>query len=723
MKKQSTLSIGLFLVLAACTQSDPDNSSDSAMPKAPEAKKIAETLVMHGDTRIDNYFWMRLSDAQKEADTPDAQTKDVIDYLEAENAYTKEMLADTDSLQEKLFQEIVGRIKQDDESVPVKVDGYWYYSRYQEGKEYPYYCRKKESLEAEEEIMLDGPAMGEPHAYFAIGGYSVSTNNQLLVFGVDTVSRRQYTLRFKNLETGELLSDEIPETTGGATWANDNKTVFYTKKDPVTLRSFQIYRHELGTDVSQDVLVYQEDDETFNVGIGKTKSKDYLLIASSSTMSDEWRFLDANTPGGEWQVIQPRERGLEYSVSQFESDFYIVNNQDAQNFKLSKAPIGNPGKAQWQDVIPHRADVLLEGITIFRDFLVVDERNNGLTKLRVMPWNDGEEHYIEFQDPAYTAYTSGNPEFNTQVLRFGYSSLTTPNSTYDYDMVSKERTLLKQQEVMDPSFDPANYTSERIMVPARDGVEVPVSIVYRKDLDRSKPNNTLLYGYGSYGNSIDAYFSSTRLSMLDRGFIFAIAHIRGGQEMGRQWYEDGKLLKKKNTFTDFIDCGDYLINQGYTTPDHLFAMGGSAGGLLMGAIINMRPEMWKGVVAAVPFVDVVSTMLDESIPLTTGEFDEWGNPKDEQHYHYIKSYSPYDNIEAKAYPNMLVTTGYWDSQVQYWEPAKWVAKLREMKTDDNVLLLHTNLEAGHGGASGRFRRFRETAMEYAFMFKLAGITE
>lgn len=678
---------------------------------------------MHGDTRIDNYFWMRLSDAQKEADTPDAQTKDVIDYLEAENAYTKEMLADTDSLQEKLFQEIVGRIKQDDESVPVKVDGYWYYSRYQEGKEYPYYCRKKESLEAEEEIMLDGPAMGEPHAYFAIGGYSVSTNNQLLVFGIDTVSRRQYTLRFKNLETGEMLSDEIPETTGGATWANDNKTVFYTKKDPVTLRSFQIYRHELGTDVSQDVLVYQEDDETFNVGIGKTKSKDYLLIASSSTMSDEWRFLDANTPGGEWQVIQPRERGLEYSVSQFESDFYIVNNQDAQNFKLSKAPIGNPGKAQWQDVIPHRADVLLEGITIFRDFLVVDERNNGLTKLRVMPWNDGEEHYIEFQDPAYTAYTSGNPEFNTQVLRFGYSSLTTPNSTYDYDMVSKERTLLKQQEVMDPSFDPANYTSERIMVPARDGVEVPVSIVYRKDLDRSKPNNTLLYGYGSYGNSIDAYFSSTRLSMLDRGFIFAIAHIRGGQEMGRQWYEDGKLLKKKNTFTDFIDCGDYLINQGYTTPDHLFAMGGSAGGLLMGAIINMRPEMWKGVVAAVPFVDVVSTMLDESIPLTTGEFDEWGNPKDEQYYHYIKSYSPYDNIEAKAYPNMLVTTGYWDSQVQYWEPAKWVAKLREMKTDDNVLLLHTNLEAGHGGASGRFRRFRETAMEYAFMFKLAGITE
>lgn len=678
---------------------------------------------MHGDTRIDNYFWMRLSDAQKEADTPDDQTKDVIDYLEAENAYTKEMLADTDSLQEKLFQEIVGRIKQDDESVPVKVDGYWYYSRYQEGKEYPYYCRKKESLEAEEEIMLDGPAMGEPHAYFAIGGYSVSTNNQLLVFGVDTVSRRQYTLRFKNLETGEMLSDEIPETTGGATWANDNKTVFYTKKDPVTLRSFQIYRHELGTDVSQDVLVYQEDDETFNVGIGKTKSKDYLLIASSSTMSDEWRFLDANTPGGEWQVIQPRERGLEYSVSQFESDFYIVNNQDAQNFKLSKAPIGNPGKAQWQDVIPHRADVLLEGITIFRDFLVVDERNNGLTKLRVMPWNDGEEHYIEFQDPAYTAYTSGNPEFNTQVLRFGYSSLTTPNSTYDYDMVSKERTLLKQQEVMDPSFDPANYTSERIMVPARDGVEVPVSIVYRKDLDRSKPNNTLLYGYGSYGNSIDAYFSSTRLSMLDRGFIFAIAHIRGGQEMGRQWYEDGKLLKKKNTFTDFIDCGDYLINQGYTTPDHLFAMGGSAGGLLMGAIINMRPEMWKGVVAAVPFVDVVSTMLDESIPLTTGEFDEWGNPKDEQYYHYIKSYSPYDNIEAKAYPNMLVTTGYWDSQVQYWEPAKWVAKLREMKTDDNVLLLHTNLEAGHGGASGRFRRFRETAMEYAFMFKLAGITE
>ncbi len=689
----------------------------------PKAKKIRQELTIHGDTRIDNYFWMRLSDEQKESKTPDEQTTDVVDYLNAENDYTKAVLADTEDLQEKLYNEIVGRIKQDDQSVPVKVDGYWYYSRFEEGQDYPLYCRKKESLDAEEEIMLNGPEMGSKYDYFSIGTYVVSTNNNLIAFSLDTVSRRQYTLYFKDLTTGEVFEDEIPNTTGGATWANDNKTVFYTKKDPVTLRSFQIYRHELGTPIENDVLVYQEDDETFTCGIGKSKSKEYLFIGSSSTMSDEWHFLDANNPAGKWTVIQPRERGLEYSVSQFEDHFYIVNNQMATNFKLSKAPIKSPGKASWTDVLPHREEVLVEGINIFKNFLVIDEREAGLTRIRIRSWDGGDDHYIVFPDPAYSAYVSGNPEFDTDIVRFGYSSMTTPSSTYDYNVTTRERELLKQQEVLDPNFAPENYVSERIMVPARDGVLVPVSIVYRKDLNRDQPNPTLLYGYGSYGASMDAYFSSVRLSLLDRGFIYAIAHIRGGQEMGRKWYEDGKLLKKMNTFNDFIDCGEFLVQNNYTSKEQLYAMGGSAGGLLMGAVINLRPDLWNGVIASVPFVDVVSTMLDESIPLTTGEFDEWGNPKDPDYYTYIKAYSPYDNIEAKDYPNLLVTTGYWDSQVQYWEPAKWVAKLRDMKTDDNMLLLHTNMEAGHGGASGRFRRFKETAMEYAFLLKLEGITE
>ena len=723
MKNNVLLSLLAAAALLGGCGDATNEANNPPMPQAPVAKKIATEITTHGDTRIDNYFWMRLSDAQKEAETPDAQTQDVLDYLNAENDYTKAMMADTDSLQEKLYNEIVARIKQDDQSVPTKIDGYWYYTRFEEGQDYALYCRKKETMEAEEEIILNGPEMGKGLAYFSLGGYSVSTNNNLIAYGVDTVSRRQYTLYFKDLTTGEVLADQIPNTTGGATWANDNKTVFYSKQDPVTLRSFQIYRHTLGTDAAQDVLVYQEDDETFSCGVGKSKSKEYLFIGSYSTMSDEWRYLDANTPNGNWKVIQPRERGLEYRVAQYGSDFYIVNNINAQNFKLSKTPIAKPGKENWVDVLPHRENVLLEDIEIFKNFLVIDERSEGLTKIRIKPWDGSEEHYIEFQDPTYSASVGGAPDFDTEVMRYGYSSLTTPSSTYDYNMRSRERTLLKQAEVLDASFSPDNYVSERIMVPARDGVLVPVSIVYRKDLDRSKANPTLLYGYGSYGASMDAYFSSVRLSLLDRGFIYALAHIRGGQEMGRQWYEDGKLLKKMNTFTDFIDCGDHLVKNGYTSYDHLYAQGGSAGGLLMGAVINMRPEMWNGVLAAVPFVDVINTMLDESIPLTTGEFDEWGNPKDSVYYHYIKQYSPYDNVVAKDYPNMLVTTGYWDSQVQYWEPAKWVAKLRELKTDSNLLLLHTNMEAGHGGASGRFRRFREVAMEYAFLFKLEGIKE
>ena len=726
MKKIYLLMIAV-LTFAACTenqQSEINNEMDKKeQAPAPVAKMVKTELSEHGDTRIDNYFWMRLSDEQKNNETPDAQTLDVLDYLNEENDYRESEMKDTEEFQQQLYDEIVGRIKQTDESVPVKVNGYWYYTRYEEGKEYPIFCRKADSMDNEEMIMLNVPEMAEGFEYYQVSGRAVSTDNELLVYGVDTVSRREYTLQVKNLKTGELLSDVIPQTTGGATWANDNKTIFYTKKDPVTLRSYQIYKHELGTEPSDDVLVYEEKDETFSCFVYKTKSKKYIIIGSGATESAEYRFLDASNPNGDFQIVQEREPGLEYSIAHYQDDFYIVTNMDAQNFKLMKAPVKSPGKNNWTDVIPHRDDVLMEGIEIFKEYLVIEERKNGLTEIHVKRWDGSSDYYMEFQDPAYTAYTGYNPEFDTKLMRYGYSSLTTPNSSYDFDLESKERTLLKQQEVMDPNFAPENYTSERLMAIADDGTLVPISLVYKKGIKKTGDNPLLLYGYGSYGASMDPYFSSVRLSMLDRGFVYAIAHIRGGQEMGRYWYEDGKKLNKKNTFTDFINCGEFLIQQGYTSPDHMHAMGGSAGGLLMGAVVNMRPDLWNGVVAAVPFVDVVSTMLDESIPLTTGEFDEWGNPKDEEYYHYIKSYSPYDNVEAKEYPNMLITTGYWDSQVQYWEPAKWCAKLRAFKTDGNQLYMYCNMDAGHGGASGRFRRYKETAMEYAFLMRLEGITK
>lgn len=689
----------------------------------PKAKLIEEQITTHDDTRIDNYFWMRLSDTQKNAETPDAQTQDVLDYLNAENDYRAATMKHTEALQKNLFDEIKGRIKEDDASVPVKDNGYIYYTRFEKGQDYAFYCRKKDEVGAEEEVMLDGPKMGDGQPYFAIGGTSISKNNQYLAYGVDLVSRRQYTLHFKDLKSGEILQDKIENTTGGATWANDNKTIFYTKKDPITLRSFQIFKHVLGTDQNEDILVYEEKDETFGCSVYKTKSSDYIMIGSWQTLSTEYRFIDANDPNGEWNVVQLRERDLEYSVDHFGDHFYIVTNLDAKNFRLMKAPVSDPSKENWEEVIAHRDDVLLEGIDIFKDHLVVSERKAGLNQLRVINWTSKDEHYISFKDPAYMTYTFDNPDFNTTTLRYAYTSLTTPNTVYDYDMTSREQEQMKQQEVMDPEFNPKNYVSERFFVKARDGVEVPVSIVYHKNTKKDGQAPLLLYAYGSYGASMDAYFSSVRLSLLDRGFIYAIAHIRGGQEMGREWYEDGKLLNKKNTFYDFIDCGKALVENKYTSNEHLYAQGGSAGGLLMGAVINMEPKMWNGVIAAVPFVDVVSTMLDESIPLTTGEFDEWGNPKDEEYYHYIKSYSPYDNVEKKDYPNLLVTTGYWDSQVQYWEPAKWVAKLRELKTDNNLLLMHCNMDVGHGGASGRFERYKEVAMEYAFFLDLEGINK
>ena len=709
-----------FSILTALLTSCSTQPEDLNM-EAPKAKKIAEEISIHGDTRVDDYFWMRLSDEQKESKTPDAQTKDVLDYLNAENEYLKAKIAHTDDFQKELFDEIVGRIKQDDESVPYKKNGYIYYSRFETGEDYGLNCRKKDSMDAKEEIILNGPELGKDQSYFAVGGTSVSTNNKILAYSTDLVSRRQYTIHFKDLETGKVLSDKIENTTGGIIWANDNKTVFYTKKDPVTLRSYRIYKHILGSDQSSDELIFEEKDETFNCWISKSKSNDFIFMGSWSTLSSETQFLDANTPNDEWQMVQPREKDHEYSVSHFEDHFYIVTNDNAKNFKLVKTPINATKKSNWKEVIGHRADVLLEDIDIFKNHLVVSERKNGLMQLRVKKWNDNTEHYIKFNDPAYMAFTTTNLEFDTDELRYNYTSLTTPMTTFDYNMDTKDQEMKKQAEVMDDNFSPDNYTSERMFAEVRDGVKVPISLVYKKGMKKDGKAPLLLYAYGSYGSSMDAYFSSVRLSLLDRGFVFAIAHIRGGQEMGRQWYEDGKLLKKKNTFNDFIDCGKYLIKNKYTSSDHIYAQGGSAGGLLMGAIINMEPELWNGVIAQVPFVDVVSTMLDESIPLTTGEFDEWGNPKNKEYYDYIKSYSPYDNIEKKAYPNLLITTGYWDSQVQYWEPAKWIAKLREYKTDDNLLLMHCNMEVGHGGASGRFERYKEVALEYAFLFDLEGV--
>jgi oligopeptidase B len=717
MRQLIPVAFAAVTILAACGD---EAKNETNMPTPPIAKVIPHETVIHGETLIDNYFWMRLSDEQKEAENPDQQTKDVLEYLNAENAYREAVLAHTKGFQDSLFNEIVGRIKQTDQSVPTKVDGYWYYNRFEEGKEYAFYCRKKETMDAAEEIMLDGPAMAQGHAYFSIGGRAVSTNNNLLAFSTDTVSRRIYTIFFKDLSTGQLLEDKLEGTAGGATWANDNKTIFYTKKDAATLRSNQIWRHTLGTPQSQDVMVFEETDDTFSTFVYKTKSKAYIMIGSNQTLSSEYRFVDANKPEGEFKIVHPRERDLEYSVDHYGDKFYIATNFEAKNFRLMEAPVNNPGKANWKELIAHRSDVLLEGIEIFKDYLVVQERKNGLNEIRIIRWDDKSEYYMEFQDPTYSAYVGGSPEFDTKVMRYGYTSMTTPNSTYDYNLETKERTLLKQEEVIG-DFSVDNYTSERLFATATDGTQVPISLVYKKGTEKSADTPLLLYAYGSYGASMDPYFSSTRLSLLDRGFVYAIAHIRGGQEMGRDWYENGKLLKKKNTFTDFIDCGEFLIKQGYTSSDHLYAMGGSAGGLLMGAVSNMRPDLWNGIVSQVPFVDVINTMLDETIPLTTGEFDEWGNPKDSTYFAYMKSYSPYDNIEAKEYPNMLVTTGYWDSQVQYWEPAKYVAKLRAMKTDNNLLLMYCNMETGHGGASGRFERYREVAMEYAFLFHLEGI--
>ena len=681
------------------------------MIQPPIAKIIPRKLKKHKEIRVDNYFWLN-----------DRENPEVIEYLNQENAYYQAKTAHTKDFQAQLFEEMKSRIKEDDQSVPYLYNGYYYITRFEKGQNYPIYSRKKESLSAKEEILFNCNEMAKDKPYFQLGALSISPDNKMALFSYDIVGRRIYTIQIKNLEDNTILEDKIENVTGSAVWANDNKTIFYSGKDDVTLRSDKIFKHKLGSKQADDVLVYFEKDETFNVEIAKSKSRKYLAIESGSTLTTEYQILDADNPDGEFKIFQKRVRGLEYSINHYGDSFYIMTNKDkAENFKLMKTPVDKTSKANWVEVIAHRKDVLLEDIEIFKDFLVVEERENGLNKIRIMPWSGEGEYYLPFESETYTAYTTSNVDFDTDVLRYGYQSMATPSSIIDFNMKTKVKEIKKEQQVLGGKFDKNNYTEERVWATAGDGTKIPISMVYRKGLKKDGSNPLLQYAYGSYGHSMDATFSSTRLTLLDRGFIFAIAHIRGGEDLGRQWYEDGKLLKKINTFTDFIDCSKFLIAEKYTSPQHLYAEGGSAGGLLMGAVVNMAPELYNGVIAQVAFVDVVTTMLDDSIPLTTGEYDEWGNPNDKKYYDYMLSYSPYDNILPQKYPNMYVSTGLHDSQVQYWEPAKWVAKLRALKTDDNFLFLDTNMDAGHGGASGRFEAIKELAKEYSFLLDLEKI--
>lgn len=680
-------------------------------PQPPRAAQHPEILEAHGHQRIDEYYWLR-----------EREDPDVLAYLEAENAHVDRVMAPTADLQETLFQEVVGRMEKDDASVPVLDRGYWRYTRYVEGGEYPLHCRRQGSLDAPEQVMFDGNAMAAGHGYFSLSGVRISSDNLTAAFAVDTVGRRQYTLRFRDLATGQDHPEAIVNVSPGGVWAEDGRTFFYLRKDPQTLRSYQVWRHQLGQDAAADELVFEETDETFNVSLGKTKSRDFLLIHSSQTISDEVRVLPARQPLGTWRVLQPRERGLEYSVDHLGDRFFVRTNLAAENFRLMVCPEAAGDQASWQELVPHRDDAYLARFELFDDFLVLAERRGGLMHLRIDPWSDEPGHEIAVDDPTYDLSPISTPEPSSSTLRFYYSSLTTPDSIYDYDMQARTRVLRKRDKVVG-EFDPAWYQAEYVHATAADGTRVPISLVYRKDRFDRGQNPCLLYGYGSYGLSQDADFRSWRLSLLDRGFVFAIAHVRGGQELGRRWYEDGKLLNKLNTFTDFIACGRHLTGAGYADPARLYAKGGSAGGLLVGAVMNLAPELWHGVVAQVPFVDVVTTMLDASIPLTTFEWDEWGDPREQQYHDYMLSYSPYDQVTAQDYPHTLVMTGLHDSQVQYWEPAKWVARLRDRKTDQNLLLFKTNLEAGHGGASGRYRAHRETALELAFLLSLAGVED
>ena len=674
----------------------------------PDANPKDKELSIHGDTRLDPYYWLN-----------DREDPEVIQYLEDENSYTRAVLKSTEKMQKQLFEEMKGRIKEDDSSVPYFLNDYWYIRRYEKGKDYPIFTRKHKTLDAAEEILLDVNELAKDLSYCQVSGLSVSPDNTMLTYGIDTLSRRIYTIKVKDLISGETLKDEIHGVSSYAAWAADSETFFYTLKDKETLRTDKIFRHKIGDTQADDAMVFEEKDETFYAFVYPSKSREYIMIGSTSTLTSEYRYLPSDKPTGKFKTIQKRQRGLEYNVAHFEDMFYISTNADnSTNFKLVKVPVASPNKKNWTDVLPHRDDVLLEGVELFRDFMVVSERIDGLLQLRVVKWDGSEDYYMDFESETYSASLGTNVDFDAQTFRYNFTSLTTPSSVIDFNTVTKTKEVKKEQEVLGGTFDKSNYVAERLWATADDGTKIPISLVRHIDTALTSKTPLLQYGYGSYGNTIDPYFSSVRLSLIDRGFVFAIAHVRGGEYLGRTWYESGRQLTKKNTFTDFIACSKFLIDASYTSTGHLYAMGGSAGGLLMGAIMNMAPELYKGVVAAVPFVDVLTTMLDDSIPLTTGEYDEWGNPNDETYYRYIKSYSPYDNVKPLAYPNTLVTTGLHDSQVQYWEPAKWVAKLRDVQQGDNLILLHTNMDAGHGGASGRFEALKEVAMEYAFLLYL-----
>ncbi len=720
LKTTISIIVIVVLILSGCqTPDNTPNKTDLIPISPPDADRKDTILTIHGDDRNDPYYWMRLSDDQKNAAQPDAHTAKVVSYLESENDFTGKLLEHTEEFQEKLYQEIIGRIKQDDESVPYFKNGYWYYIRYEQGNDYPIHCRKKGKFDADEEIMLDVNELAKGHDYYSAAALTVSPDNKLLAFGEDVLSRRVYKIRFKNLETGKFLPDELEGTLASGAWGNDNKSFFYTSKNKISLLSEKIWKHTLDEPQSSDELKYQEKDPSYYIGVYKSKSEKYIVIYNSSTLVSQYHILNADDPNGDFKPFSPRDKAHEYSIQHYEDKFYIVTNLDAPNFRLMETPENATSKENWEEVIAHREDVLLDDIEVFNNFLVIRERSNALTHLKIINQTSKEAHYVDFGEQAYVTYTSNNPEFDTEFLRYGYSSLTTPNSIFDYNMSTKEKELKKQAEVVG-GHNPDDYQTERILAEGRDGTKIPISLVYRKGFKKNGKSPLMLYSYGSYGSSTDPWFNSVNLSLLDRGFAYALAHIRGGQEMGRHWYEDGKMFNKKNTFYDFIDCAKFLIDENYTSPDHLYARGGSAGGLLMGAVANMAPELFNGMVAAVPFVDVVTTMLDESIPLTSNEFDEWGNPKKPKEYEYMLSYSPYDNVKDQAYPNMLVTTGFFDSQVQYWEPAKWVAKLRDHNQGNNQILLKTNMKAGHGGASGRYERYREIAFEYSFVLNLEG---
>ena len=677
----------------------------------PSPKKKPKNLKKFDSIRVDNYYWLK-----------NRNDPDVIKYLEKENDYYDKKTSHTKEFQDKIFKEIKNRIKEDDKSVPYFLNGYWYITKFKKDKDYPIYVRKKETLDSKEQILFDCNFLAKNYDFFNLSNIKISPDNKLAAYSIDTVSRRLYTIKIKNLKTGEFLNDCIDNTSGNFAWGNDNTTLFYTNRDSETLRNDKIYKHVLGTNSKDDELVFHEKDNTFYTNVSKSKSNKFIVISSYSTLTSEFQFLNADTPHDDFKLFSKRKRGLEYSINHFENYFYIITNTDnSKNYKLMKTSVKNTDYNNWINVIDHRKDVLIEGIDVFKNYLVVSERSNGLNRINIKKWDDSEDYYLDFNCETYSAYTTNNIDFNTNILRYGFNSLTDPPCVIDFNMETKEKTIRKQQQVLDPDFDKDNYISERIWSKSEDGTDVPISLVYKKGLQKNSKNPLLLYGYGSYGNTIDPYFSISRLSLLNRGFIFAIAHVRGSEYMGREWYENGKLLNKKNTFRDFISCTKYLISQGYTNSKQSYAYGGSAGGLLMGSVINLAPELYNGVISAVPFVDVVTTMLDESIPLTTGEYDEWGNPNEKEYYNYILSYSPYDNVSQINYPNLLVTTGLYDSQVQYWEPAKWVAKLRELKKDNNLLLLNTNMSSGHGGASGRFEALKEVAKEYAFLFDLEKI--